>query len=287
MKTKHKIFLANLVSSVVLAGRRIFAKSNITQCRRMGITWELDLSEGVDFAVYLLGAHERSTIATYRRIVPVGGTVLDIGANVGTHTLPLADIVGSDGKVVAAEPTVFALAKLKRNLELNPGLSERVTVVHAMLGESPGGNVPNTLPSSWPLDQSGDIHPLMRSREQSTQGACMTTVDALRQSLSLGKVDFVKLDVDGFEVAVLRGARATLAECRPRIVMELAEYTLRERGFTLEELIGIFVDHGYAFYDESIRHRLPETIDALRPLMVDGASLNTVVLPPGDPMRPD
>lgn len=85
--------------------------------RRDGIHWDLDLSEGIDFAIFLLGGLELRTLRLYRRLVQPGDTVLDVGANIGAHALPLARLVGASGRVVAFEPTQFAFCKLQRNLE--------------------------------------------------------------------------------------------------------------------------------------------------------------------------
>ena len=63
----------------------------------MSINWRLDLLEGID----LLGSFEPLTVRAYRGIVRPGDTVLDIGANVGAHTLPLAQLVGETCRVIA------------------------------------------------------------------------------------------------------------------------------------------------------------------------------------------
>jgi FkbM family methyltransferase len=284
MKTRDKVFLANLARRVVLGAYRLFGLDVPTKVRRMGINWDLDLDEGIDFAIYLLRAHERRTIASYRKVVRPGDIVLDIGANIGSHTLPLAARVGASGRVVGVEPTKFAMDKLRRNLALNPEFSDIVVPVQAMLSNSTEGAPPVTLPSSWPLDQSGDVHPEMRSVEQSTVGAEMLTVDALVSRLELPSVDFIKLDVDGYEVAVLEGAENVLRTHAPRIVMELAEYTLVERGRSLDELLEMLVGHGYRIFDEGLKAELPRSLEALRPSMKKGESMNVVLLPGNDPL---
>ena len=70
---------------------------------------------------------------TYQRIVRRGDIVLDIGANIGAHTLHLAQAVGAAGKVWAIEPTDYAMAKLKANIALNPGLAARIVCCQLML----------------------------------------------------------------------------------------------------------------------------------------------------------
>ncbi len=94
--------------------------------RRRGVAWTLDLREGIDFSIWLLGAFELSTVRAYQRILRPGAIVLDIGANIGAHTLHLARAVGTEGKVWAIEPTDYAMGKLKTNIALNPELAPRI-----------------------------------------------------------------------------------------------------------------------------------------------------------------
>lgn len=63
--------------------------------------------------------------------------MLDIGANIGSHTLPLAQMVGPSGRVYSFEPTDYAFGKQRRNLSLNPELSKRVNALQSMLVGSP------------------------------------------------------------------------------------------------------------------------------------------------------
>src|SRR4051812_4172311 len=89
-----------------LAGRR----SDGQKVVRDGIAYELDLSQGIDFAIYLGGIFERDTARALARLVEPSSLVLDIGANIGAHTLRLAKLVGPHGRVLAFEPTDFAFA---------------------------------------------------------------------------------------------------------------------------------------------------------------------------------
>ena len=83
--------------SVVLGLRKILGLRNQTIVKRGGIWWDLDLTEGIDFSIYLLGGFEPKTLKLYRNIVKKGDFILDIGANMGSHTLPLALNAGKNG----------------------------------------------------------------------------------------------------------------------------------------------------------------------------------------------
>jgi FkbM family methyltransferase len=151
MKTTHKIAGARAIYRVVRAGRAILGRSDRDVVVRGSINYELDLSQGIDFAIYLGNIYERQTKAALRRLVSPGSLVLDIGANIGTHTLHLAELVGPNGRVIAFEPTDFAFRKLGRNLKLNPQLKARVTACHCFLTQHDKDQVPSAIYSSWPL----------------------------------------------------------------------------------------------------------------------------------------
>src|SRR5687767_12418481 len=101
LSTRTKMFLARVAQGVVMAGLRIVGQGPEVIVRRGGLRWKLDLEEGIDFAIFIMGALEPSAVAAYRDLVRPGATVLDIGANIGAHTLPLAKAVGPTGRVLA------------------------------------------------------------------------------------------------------------------------------------------------------------------------------------------
>ena len=144
---------------------------------RGGLRWRLDLREGIDLSIYLLGSFEPSVTKSYRRLVAPGDVVLDIGANVGSHTLPLARAVGDTGRVVAFEPTGWAFAKLRANLALNRELSTRVTAEQVMLVSPDESTLPTAIYSSWPLAAGSELHPVHRGRLMSTDEARAVTLD--------------------------------------------------------------------------------------------------------------
>jgi 23S rRNA G2069 N7-methylase RlmK/C1962 C5-methylase RlmI len=144
--------------------------SNEVEVVRDGLKWRLDLDQGIDLSIYLLGALQRSTVNAYRKIVKQDDTVLDIGANVGAHTLHLARLFGDNGAVIAYEPTAYAECKLRQNLTLNPGLAHRVTVAQMMLTDSDERIPEHEIYSSWPLNTKKNLHTGHRGQLKSTDG---------------------------------------------------------------------------------------------------------------------
>ena len=116
MKTTHKIALARFAYRTIGFARGLMGLGDHVQVTRDGLRYDLDLSQAIDFTIFLLGRFEASTVAALRRYVKPGATVLDIGANIGSHTLQLARLVGPSGRVLSFEPTDFAFGKLRKNL---------------------------------------------------------------------------------------------------------------------------------------------------------------------------
>lgn len=223
LSTRTKIALARAVQAPLMAARALSGRAATVRVRRGGVAWDLDLNEGIDFSIYLLGGFERRTLALYRKLVTPGMIVADIGANIGAHTLPLADLVGPSGRVLAFEPTRWASVKLQANLALNPILADRVRALQILLTDG-ATDLPASLPASWPLQPTADVHPILRSRSQSLDGATALSLDDYMAMRPLPHLDFIKLDVDGNETAVLTGARATIARYRPIILIEAMGY---------------------------------------------------------------
>jgi FkbM family methyltransferase len=274
MKTAQKIAMARLAHKAIRLARRMAGRPDHCVVARDGIKFDLDLSEGIDFAIYL-GMFERSTRSALKELVKSSSVVLDIGANIGVHTLLLADLVGSSGRVLSFEPTEFAIRKLRRNLEINPQFAKRVTPYHCFLASKDGAEVPDSIYSSWPLTEAEDLHSKHLGRAMPTDTARARTIDGILAELGGPSIQLVKIDVDGFESEVLRGA-TTLLRDRPIFVMELSPYVLVERGSSLEELLSFFIPNGYHFYHERTGRQLPSEAAELHRLVEDGASMNII-----------
>ena len=220
--TKQKIYIARLLSKLVTVPRKIFGMNNLVKCKRGGISWELDLKEGIDLSIYILGGFEPSTIKCYQSIINPGDIVIDIGANIGAHTLPMAKLVGEEGLVISFEPTKFAYEKQLNNIELNPDLKSLINVNQTMLTADDFSIIPDQIHSSWPMEVTRDLDDGHLGRLKSTIGSNAFTLDKYVEINGVTKVDFIKLDVDGFEVDVLHGAINTIARFKPKILLELA-----------------------------------------------------------------
>ncbi len=278
LTTKTKIALAGLAYRTIAIGRGLLGKGKQVVVRRGGVRWSLDLGEGIDFSIYLLGAFERSTAATLRALVKPGDAVFDIGANIGAHTLGLAKSVGPGGRVVAFEPADFAFQKLLRNLALNPELEQRTQASQVMLGSGTYKALGGVY-ASWPLERVDSVHPKHRGRFVSTQGATVDTLDGFVERQRINRINLIKMDVDGNELPVLQGGRRVLREQRPIIVMEMSPYVHAEEQHSFAAMIELLRELRYKIEDARNRKTLPLEAAALERLIPDGAGINVVALP--------
>src|SRR5262245_54072536 len=129
LSTKRKIAVARVLNRAIVGARTIVGLSSRVTVRRHNVKWELDLDEGIDLAIYL-GVYQHIPKRAVQWI-PRGSLVIDVGANIGAHALPLAHDV--DGHVVAIEPTDYGFSRLKANAALNPHLHPRLILVQAAL----------------------------------------------------------------------------------------------------------------------------------------------------------
>ena len=277
LSTIQKINLAKVAYYLVVVARRILGKSSQNiEVTRSGIRWHLDLKEGIDFSIYILGGFEPSTLRLYNKLVKSGDVVLDIGANIGSHTLPLARLVGDIGHVYAFEPTDFAINKLHNNLNLNTNLIKRVTVCQAMLVSNENILVEKELFSSWPLVGDNKLHEKHKGQLMVTTGARAATLDNIVKEYNITRIDFIKLDVDGFEYSVLSGGEKTLKKFKPTILMELAPYLFKNQKNEFIQMIELYKKLGYFFYDANNRKTLPVEAEKLFDLIPDGVSRNII-----------
>ena len=276
LTTKTKVALAVMAYRAIATGRTIVGKNNCANVRRGGIEWCLDLSEGIDFSIYLLGAFERSTHAALQKLIRSGDTVFDVGANIGAHTLGIARSVGPTGSVYAFEPTDVAFGRLKRNLALNPELKLRTRAHEILLAEEATAPLEPEIYASWPLNTDHSVHPKHRGKLATALHASVDTLDRFVEREAIDRLDLIKIDVDGHEYPVLKGALKTLARFRPVLVMEISPYVHNEQKHGFGALVGLLRDAGYLLQDAGTWKPLPLRADELEALIPDGASINVI-----------
>jgi FkbM family methyltransferase len=187
------------------------------------------------------GAHTRNELAMLLAFVEAGDVVYDIGAHIGTFAVPLAAAVGQAGRLVAVEADADNYDRLLRNLASHGLLSASgpAHAVHAVIGgagrfaaQKVAGNTGETWFKSEPAAKSA------RSS---------LSLDELHAAQGCGRVDVVKIDIEGMELAALRAAHELLAQ-RPLLYLEVSTEHLARHGGAPSELEALLCDKGYRFF---------------------------------------
>ena len=228
--------------------RLIIGKNDRAKVRRAGIDWALDLREGLDLTIYLSGYFQRDVVLSSKAMLQKGDVVVDVGANMGSFALHMAEAVGGNGKVIAIEPTAYPYQRLCENLDLNSGLKERIETYQAFLTANSEGLKPDTIQSSWRLaGVRNGAHPVHLGVPQTTSGARSLTLDQIVEEIDLKRLDFIKIDVDGAEDDVLAGGESVIRKFKPSVLIEVAPYTLTERGLPPDAPLNRLKQLGYSF----------------------------------------
>jgi len=284
LPVRQKIFIARTLNYVLRLVRALGGRGMRAVCRRSGIRWELDLNEGIDLSIYLLGAYEPRPLKIYTPMIRPGDVVFDIGANIGAHTLHFARLVGESGRVVAFEPTDFGVAKLRRNLSLNPALVPRVTVEQRFLVADSNDTIPAVVPASWPVGEwSDELHWGHLGKSKTLTEATVTTADDYCDAAGITSLRFVKIDVDGHEYGVLKGFRRSLLRFRPRILIEIAPFIYEGINVDeFDEFVRFLADMDYTFFDANTGQPISNDPVVLRRTITPGGGINALLCPTGE-----
>jgi FkbM family methyltransferase len=175
---------------------------------------------------------ERKEGAFVRRYLKPGMTALDIGANVGAYSLPMARLVGPDGRITAYEPASEPRRLLEISRQLNH--ADNLDIVAAALSdvERQGRLMIASFSEANALGNDGR-----------GEDVWITTLDREEVARSLQSPDFVKIDAEGEEERVLSGGRVFFDRHSPLVMFEI------KAGETINTaLCSLFIDRGYACY---------------------------------------
>lgn len=205
---------------------------------RNGINYQLDLSDWVEWNLYFknnLNPEEKLF-----ELVKDGMTVIDIGANIGELTLNFAKRVGANGKIFSFEPSPINFQKCERNISLNENLKNNITLFNLALGEKEG----------TAYLQTRDEHNLgMNAIGEIGVEVQMKTLDTVVLENKIQKCGLIKMDVEGFELKVLKGAAKTISDFKPILFMEMNNELLLRQGDSVSDLLYWLKQHQYKVVD--------------------------------------
>lgn len=217
----------------------------------------LRLSEHMQRRIFWMGYYSTDIVALLKSVLMPGMVVVDVGANIGEITLIAAQRVGRTGKVIAFEPVNVIADQLAEHVRIND-LSQ-VVIRREALGRTARDHVP--IYASCGQDVS-DEHQGLASLYGESEGqeliehVNITTLDDTAVSLSLSRVDLIKIDVEGGELPCLQGAENILRRFRPMLIVEVQAFSARQAGWDVNELFEYLHGFGYEFFTIGPRGRL-------------------------------
>jgi FkbM family methyltransferase len=227
----------------------------------------LDVQSWVERKILCTGYYEGWVSDFLSRSLKPGHVALDIGANIGCHTLVMANAVGNQGRVIAFEPNPRILTRLRSNVQLNR--FEHVELLPVALSD-------NQARSSIYIPAELDHNQGLASMHRANLGGVCEEVfvdverlDDVVRERKLERIDLIKMDVEGHEWRVLLGARKTLERFNPVLVFEFSQRQWKNAGFRPEQVEEFLADLGYDLfvirkeYTMSIRYGVAEHGDLL------------------------
>lgn len=186
-----------------------------------------------------LGRRSRATEYVYHlpRLVRPGDTVIDIGANLGYYARPLSRLVGLTGKVYAVEPVPVVCRVLRHNLQRCPNVE--------ILNYALGTETKTVAMSNDSAEKSGYLGTGQNFVGESASSHAVSFTAQMRRGselfATLDRLDFIKCDVEGYELHIMREIRPLLEHFRPTVLIETG-------GENRQQIIALFTELGYRGY---------------------------------------
>ena len=245
ISTKLKIQCASLISKFLV----IFLGEKNRIIKRNNIKYNINLREGIDLSIFL-NIKDENSISNIKKIINIKEkkNIIDIGANVGSVSLPLAKMF-ENSKIISIEPTIYAFSKLKKNVNLNPNLKKRINLENIFISNH--NRIVKKVHSSWNFLNNEKKHNIHLGTLKKTS----FRTKRLDQICSkFKKIDLIKIDVDGYELDVLKSGKKTVIKHKPPVYFEFAPYLYKDFGYTAETLIKFIKNElNYEFYDKNLK----------------------------------
>jgi FkbM family methyltransferase len=210
---------------------------------------KLRLDEHMQSQIFWYGYYSRDIVLLMNRILQPRMVVLDVGANIGEITMAAAQRVGSNGHVYSFEPMTPLYSRLTEHLGMNgmnqvtpiaKGLSDRIGTATIFSAEAP-------FEDGTRHDGLGTLYPTA-SRSVAAGDIELTTLDEFCSSSNITRIDLVKIDVEGAELAVLKGGLTSIARFQPFLIVEVQTETAQDAGYKSEDIISLLKSMGYTFF---------------------------------------
>ena len=265
-RIKSSKILRTLLSPVILIRRAWLGKnidfdsfyssvfSNVIEGSLVVVANDFRGSFEIDFRSHLLKRllkykdYELELVKLIEKYLPADKDVIDVGANVGLFTVLFSKLIENKNKVLAIEPTPAALAFLEANVNRN-SCNKKVIIHSGVASNSEGSFSINVIPGMEEYTSMGKIvHESARDKISNSIKVEGKTIDSLVGKYGINP-GFIKIDTEGSEYKVLKGAEGILKKYKPIVLSELSEKLLIEQSASCFEVYDFFKGLGYRVVD--------------------------------------
>jgi FkbM family methyltransferase len=245
----------NSLPAKLIPANYLYPSGSTRTCVNNGVNFNVDISEYNGHAVYF-GLREPATQKLFSLIKP-GMVVYDIGANIGVITLNIAKRIQPRGKVFSFEPDPYNFKCAQANINRNN--FSKIKLLNLGLGdEKTTAFLYNVNPNNRGMQrllQSNSNKEFEKTQVQ------IDTLDNTAQIFSMPAPSLMKIDVEGFELKVLKGATHIIDEYKPLLFIELDDNNLREQGNTAYELVKFLMQKGYNITNATSGNKINQQTD--------------------------
>lgn len=240
-------------------------RNTLVETKIFGSTMYLKVSDGgLHRRLLLAGVREKEHTQQIQTYVKPGMVGVDLGANVGYFALMEARLVGPSGKVYCIEPETGNLRLLHKNIQANGDLGQHMEVFQYLIGDHDGME-------KLYLSEFGNVHSVSSARnKQGSIDVPMITLDSFMEQNELqpGDVDFIRMDIEGYEVMAFQGMKKILEAKTPfKIFMEFHPMYYQDWGWTFERLLRFLDAYGFKIRElAKVKHTNPD--GTIRPHVV-------------------
>lgn len=230
-----------------------YKSNSIRIVNRKGINYKLNIFDYVDWWIYF-GLIDDSRERLYE-LAGDGNTIIDVGANMGETIMNFSNIVGTKGEVYGFEPDRINHERCTDNLKLNN--FKNIILNNVGLGDVPGQF---KIRVDTPSNRGGNR--ISNSTDDTnTEIINVITLDDYVNNNKLHRVNLIKIDVEGFELNVLKGAIKTLNQYKPILFIELDDTNLNQQNHTAQELVSFLMNIGYKIVNAETNESITEESD--------------------------
>lgn len=217
-----------------------YSINEIRICKRNGLKYKLFLNDYQQWLIYFDCDYDSSFDVL--KHVQKGDTIIDVGGNIGQTAMMLSKKVGESGKVISFEPFPDTFKLFHDNLNLNPEIKNIVNVNYG-LGEND-----LTVGMVKECDTNSGGNRISHEESDVDNSVKITTLDTYLLRNPEAKINLIKIDVEGYEMKVLNGAKNLLSKFKPHLYIEIDDINLKKQNNSADEMIQFLTNYGYKIY---------------------------------------